>query len=179
VGGLIREKGVRDVVGGAKFVSGSHDFELLIIGDGPDRRACETLARRLELERHVRFLGEIRDESALCPYFLSARALVLPGTGGLAINQAFTYGVPVIVGRGDGTERDLVADGKNGFILPDGSPDVIADRMCRVLSLTEPEFRSFSRAARDRIDQVANVDTMVTGLVEAVRTALSLKPVRT
>jgi len=84
----------------------------------------------------------------------------------------------VIVGRGDGTERDLVVDGENGFVLPEGSPDAIADRIRRVLRLTEPEFRSFSRSARGQIDRVANVDTMVTGLIDAVRTALSTRPVR-
>jgi len=178
VGRLIREKRVRDLLQAAKLVSKSHDFELLVIGDGPDRAGAEALAKRLELEGHVRFLGEIRDEVALCPYFLSARALVLPGSGGLAINQAFTYGVPVIVGRGDGTERDLVVDGENGFVLTDEGTDAIADRMLRILRLTESESRAFSRAARERIDRVANVDTMVTGLIEAVRTALSVKPVR-
>jgi len=177
VGRLIREKRLRDLLQAARIVSESLDFELLVIGDGPDRAACEALARRLELSSRVRFLGEIRDEVALCPYFLSARALVLPGSGGLAINHAFTYGVPVIVGRGDGTERDLVVEGENGFVLPEGSPDAIADRIGRVLRLTEPEFRSFSRSARGQIDRVANVDTMVTGLIDAVRTALSTRPV--
>jgi glycosyltransferase involved in cell wall biosynthesis/O-antigen/teichoic acid export membrane protein len=179
VGRLIREKRVRDLLRAVKRLSATEDFELLIVGDGPDRRTCERLAQRLELKRHVRFLGEIRDEVALCPYFLSARALVLPGPGGLAINQAFTYGLPVIVGRGDGTEQDLIVDGENGFVLPNGSAEAIADGMARILALTESEHRSFSRAARERVDRVANVDTMVTGLIDAVRAARSMRPVRT
>ena len=39
---------------------------------------------------------------------------VLPGTGGLAINEAMAYGLPVICSEADGTEKDLVIKVERG-----------------------------------------------------------------
>ncbi len=41
-------------------------------------------------------------------YFSSADLFVLPGTGGLAVQEAMSHGLPVIMGQGDGTNDDLV-----------------------------------------------------------------------
>ncbi len=51
------------------------------------------------------------------PYFARADLFVLPGTGGLAVQQAMAHALPVIVARGDGTQDDLVRDG-NGWQIP-------------------------------------------------------------
>jgi glycosyltransferase involved in cell wall biosynthesis len=47
---------------------------------------------------------------------------VLPGTGGLAVQEAMSYGLPVIMGRGDGTNDDLVRPENGWRIPPDDLP---------------------------------------------------------
>jgi glycosyltransferase involved in cell wall biosynthesis len=42
---------------------------------------------------------------------------VLPGTGGLAVQEAMAHGLPVIVAQGDGTQTDLVRP-ENGWLIP-------------------------------------------------------------
>ena len=44
----------------------------------------------------------------LAGYFSAADLFVLPGTGGLAVQEAMSYGLPVIMGQGDGTNDQLV-----------------------------------------------------------------------
>ncbi len=61
------------------------------------------------------FPGGIHDE-ALAPWFRKADLFVLPGTGGLALQQAMAYGLPVIAGVADGTQADLVRQ-SNGWLL--------------------------------------------------------------
>ena len=54
---------------------------------------------------------------------------VLAGMGGLSINDAMTYGMPVLCAVCDSTERDLVMEGKNGYFFKDGDADSLADRI--------------------------------------------------
>ena len=61
------------------------------------------------------FAGQIVD--GVGPYFDGADLLVLPGTGGLALNEAMAHGLPLVSGYGDGSADDLVQDGVNGFRL--------------------------------------------------------------
>ena len=73
---------------------------LWIIGDCPQRGELETLA-----DSHypaAAFLGA-QHGAELEHAMRQADLFVLPGTGGLAVQQAMSFGLPVIVGRSDGT----------------------------------------------------------------------------
>ena len=54
---------------------------------------------------------------------------VLPGTGGLAINEAMAHRLPVISGYADGSADDLVIDGVTGFRLREASAEALVDRL--------------------------------------------------
>lgn len=92
---------------------------LVIVGDGPVRAELEALARKVY--PHVEFAGE-QHGAELAPYFTAADLFVLPGTGGLAVQEAMAYGLPVIVARGDGTQDDLVREQNGWQIPPDDLP---------------------------------------------------------
>ena len=94
----------------------SEQLALVIVGDGPLRAELERLVVAESLE-DVHFVGR-HIESDAHPYFAMADLFVLPGTGGLALNQAMAFGKPVICSVADGTERDLVQDGVTGIIVP-------------------------------------------------------------
>jgi glycosyltransferase involved in cell wall biosynthesis len=87
---------------------------LIIVGDGPERPRLEALAS--ELHPSTEFIGA-RYGSELEPFYQRADLFVLPGTGGLAVQEAMGHALPVIVARGDGTQDDLVRDG-NGWRIP-------------------------------------------------------------
>src|SRR5258705_11408173 len=80
---------------------------LMIVGDGPQRASLETLAK--EIYPTAEFIGS-KYGAELKPYFAQADLFVLPGTGGLAIQEAMSHGLPVIVAKSDGTQDDLVRD---------------------------------------------------------------------
>ncbi len=89
---------------------------LIIVGDGPERTALETLAK--DVYPAAEFAGE-KHGAEVKPYFAQADLFILPGTGGLAIQEAMSYGLPVIVAKGDGTQDDLVREGNGWQIQPD------------------------------------------------------------
>jgi glycosyltransferase involved in cell wall biosynthesis len=144
---------------------------LVLVGDGPERRALERLTRDLGLDGLVTFRGEIRDPHRLCPFFLSARVVALPGSGGLAVYQALVHGTPVVATSADGTERDLVRDGETGFLVPANDAVSLADRLIRVLDASARQRLDFSETCRSVARRDFHVDRMIAGLMAAIRPA--------
>lgn len=89
---------------------------LTIVGDGPERNALEILAKSIYPSSE--FPGAKHGQE-LGRYFSSADLFVLPGTGGLAVQEAMSHGLPVIMGQGDGTNDDLVRAENGWQIEPD------------------------------------------------------------
>ena len=89
---------------------------LIIVGDGPERAALELLAK--VVYPAAEFVGA-RHGAEIKPYFVEADLFVLPGTGGLAVQEAMSHGLPVIVAKGDGTQDDLVREGNGWQINPE------------------------------------------------------------
>jgi glycosyltransferase involved in cell wall biosynthesis len=171
---MTRDKRIPDLIEAFARVVRRHPNErlrLVLIGDGPERELIARRIARLQLGSLVHLFGDIRDYSASCPFFVLARVAVLPGTGGLALNQAMTHGVPVIAARGDGTEFDLISEGTTGYLVSTGDKATLADRMERLLLAPAAEWRAMSTAVRAEIHEHANVEAMIAGLAAAVRHA--------
>ena len=118
----------------------------VIVGDGDRRGELEALARRLGLERHVRFLGWRRD---LVTIYGAADVCVLTsrneGTP-VAVIEALAAGVPV-VSTDVGGVRDVIDDPTLGAIAPDNAVDALAGHVIDALS---PATRTPDRVAARR-----------------------------
>jgi glycosyltransferase involved in cell wall biosynthesis len=68
---------------------------LIIIGDGSERGNLEALAK--QVYPSAEFIGAKHGDE-LKSYFAGADLFVLPGTGGLAVQEAMSYGLPIIMG---------------------------------------------------------------------------------
>jgi len=105
-------------------------LELTIVGDGPARSRLEDQAA--EVFPEARFVGAQQGD-ALRAYYEWADLFVLPGTGGLAVQEAMSYALPVMVAEGDGTQRDLVRP-ENGWLLTPDDLEVLTSALHEALS---------------------------------------------
>lgn len=137
---------------------------LVIAGDGPERAALERLAR--EVYPAAEFIGERRGE-VLKPYFTEADLFVLPGTGGLAVQEAMSYGLPVLVARGDGTQDDLVREG-NGWQIPPDDPAALTAALTEALSDVS-RLRRMGAESYQMVAEEINIEKMVETFVRAAR----------
>ena len=112
VGRLQRRKRVDDLL--AACAACSPAPELWIVGDGPDRRRLLSTAGRVF--PGAVFTGSVRGDD-LRHLLDQADLFVLPGTGGLALQQAMARGLPVIAAEGDGSQEDMVTP-DNGWLVP-------------------------------------------------------------
>lgn len=139
------------------------NVRLVIVGDGPAREAFEELAA--EIYPSAEFVGAKHGEE-LKAYFAEADIFVLPGTGGLAVQEAMSYGLPVIVAQGDGTQDDLVRK-ENGWQIPPDDFDALVATMKDALSdaarLRRMGEESF-RIVKEEINIEKMADVFVTAL---------------
>jgi glycosyltransferase involved in cell wall biosynthesis len=139
------------------------NVRLVIIGDGPERAALESLAK--EIYPSAEFIGA-KHGAELKPYFAEADLFVLPGTGGLAVQEAMSYGLPVIVAQGDGTQDDLVRK-ENGWQIPPDDFDALVatmqDALSDVARLRRMGAESY-RIVKEEINIEKMVETFVTAL---------------
>lgn len=153
---LVPRKGMDVVIAASANLAREYpNLQVLIAGQGRDRRRLERIARRKRAP--VRFLG--RTDEALHPRFIAAadvmvmacrnRWLGLEQEGfGIVFAEAAACGVPPIAGRSGGSD-EAVRDGFNGIVVahPERRRDVEA--ALREL-LGDPERRSLY-AERSRV----------------------------
>ncbi len=135
---------------------------LVIVGDGPELDNLRTLAE--SLYPSAEFVGA-KHGPELVPYFAAADLFVLPGTGGLAVQEAMSHGLPVIVAQGDGTQDDLVRSG-NGWQIPPGDDALAAalrDALSDVARLRAKGAESYRIVAEE-----INLEKMVGVFVNAL-----------
>ena len=137
--------------------------ELVIVGDGPARAQFEDLAKRIYPD--ASFTGALYGE-ALEAQFRAADLFVLPGTGGLAIQQAMSFGLPIIAAEADGTQEDLVRS-ENGWQVPPDDPVALQTTLENALS--DPLALQQKGAESYRIvTEEVNLHRMVSVFVEAL-----------
>ncbi len=151
-GKLVPEKQPRELL--EAFLSlnlAPTDAALVIVGDGPEKKALHDLARSAP-PGSVHFLP-FANQSEMPVRYLLADLFVLPSRGhyetwGLAINEAMHLGVPALVSNLVGCQRDLVTDGETGWFFRAADPAHLREKLAAALTiLADPTARAALRAA--------------------------------
>jgi len=103
---------------------------LLLIGDGKERAPIQETAYSLGWSC-IKFLG-FKNQTELPQYYDLCDVFVLPSEfepWGLVVNEVMNAGKAVIVSDRVGAGPDLVKQGLNGYIVPVGDVEALADRL--------------------------------------------------
>jgi len=166
VGNLLPYKGHADLLQALDLLRGRlpPDWVLLIVGLDVDGRLAELdrLSARLQLSRHVRFLGQRQD----IPVILSAADVHVSAshTEGFPNNilEAMSAALPVVATAVGGAPEQIV-DGVTGLLVPARSPADLAEALGALAA--DPERRqSMGRAARERVKLHFPIERSVTAL---------------
>ncbi len=137
--------------------------ELVIVGDGPSRDDLREFAA--DIYPGTTFTGALRGQD-LAEQFTNADLFILPGTGGLAVQEAMSYGLPVIVAEGDGTQNDLVSGG-NGWLVPVGNLDSLVTAMRDALH-DPARLEKMGMRSYEMVRDCFNIDAMADVFVDAL-----------
>ncbi len=162
---VLREQAVRDV-------------EVVVIGDGKERKALEAQANELGLDR-VHFLGLLSKNAvrawlkrADCALFVCKDVPFLSTASPNKVFDAFAAGVPVVQTT-QGWIRDLFEREQCGLSVPPGDARRLAEAVMRVVSDSSLRARlsgNATRVARDLYDRDLLASRMRRTLGEAAAT---------
>ncbi len=122
--------------------------KLILIGDGPDRSECERLARELNLQKEVIFLGK---QDGLAEILSASDIFIMPSQSesfGLSALEAMACGIPVVSSSVGGLP-ELVVHNETGYIAEIGDIDRMAKYVIELLQ-NEKKYTTFSRNSRLR-----------------------------
>jgi N-acetyl-alpha-D-glucosaminyl L-malate synthase BshA len=139
-------KRVGDAVLALAQVLRSRPAALMLVGDGPERRAVEQLATSVGVAGHVAFLGE---QLQMARLLAQADLFVLPSeqeSFGLAALEALASGVPVVATNVGGLP-EVVRHAETGWLVPVRDPNALASAVLKLLA-DEPRRAAMGRAAR-------------------------------
>ncbi len=141
-------KRVTDTIKILALVKKEIPTKLILIGDGPDRSECERLARELNLQDDVLFLGKQDGIEEILP---CGDIFLMPSQSesfGLAALEAMACGLPVISSSVGGLP-ELNMHNKTGYIAEFGDVERMANYAISLLK-NEKKFNIFAKNARER-----------------------------
>jgi glycosyltransferase involved in cell wall biosynthesis len=167
VGRLQARKRIDSLLYACAALSPERQPRLWVIGDGPARAEFEALAQ--QVYPLAEFPGACYG-AELAAYFARADLFVLPGTGGLAVQQAMSFGLPVIVAQGDGTQDDLVRPA-NGWRIPSDDQAALQAALAEALA-DAPRLRRMGAESYRIVGEEINLENMVQVFLQALQAVM-------
>lgn len=177
LGRLAVEKGLFDLLEAFKSIhTRQPGARLDLVGAGPLRTALVARISELALDTAVSLQGT-RDVSEFASLFAASTAMVLPSYSepwGLVVNEALSYGCPVVVSDRCGCVPELVVSGVTGFTFAAGNVEALSQAMLAAARLSENRLQTVrqclkvmsdftpQRAAQRLLDGCNTVASLVT-----------------
>src|SRR5215213_7508129 len=134
VGRLAPQKGVGTLVAAAGLLE-DPSAQILLVGDGPERKALEREAKRIGVADRLHFVGFVTHER-LPAVLAHADLLVLPSLYeelGTVLLEAMQAALPIVASKTGGIP-DVIEDGVNGLLVPAGEAEALARAIVRLLA---------------------------------------------
>lgn len=159
IGRLIYQKGVDILV---KSFSLLERGELIIVGDGSERKNLENLVNDLGINERVKFLGIRKDIPEILSYsdcfVLPSRYEGLP----MVLLEAVASKKIIIVSNFE-SAKEIIEDGINGMVFPVENEQALKDKLLLAMSDDKNVFNIKSMIAKtsQKISIVYNVDKIL------------------
>ncbi|TNM55182.1 glycosyltransferase [Brevibacterium sediminis] len=136
----------------AKLRDRGIDVSLTILGEGPERDRLERLVDALDVRDRVELPGYVND---VADRLKSASFSMLTSTSeGLPLSMMESMGagcIPIVYDITYGP-RDLIEQGRNGFVTPMGDVAALADQIAEFLSLSADTVSAMRSSAMDTVE---------------------------
>jgi len=156
-GGMYEKKQLPFLIAAADVVRKDiGDFELILVGDGPDQGFVEMAAKT---RPWVHYVGAAFG-SGLAPYLAVSSLILMPGLVGLAIVDSFVVGRPMFTTdvSSHGPEIEYLEHGVNGWMT---KPDINEYASAIVEYLRTPQLQISLKAGAAKCADEYTLDSMV------------------
>jgi len=134
VGRLEKVKGLDILLRAISILNTQYNkvIRLAIVGIGPLKKGLEKMARELQIDDEIEFLGTRKDINRLMK---SSKVLVLPSRWEglpMVILEAMSVGLPIVATRVGGIP-ETIEDAKDGLLIPPENPEILAKTITHLL----------------------------------------------
>jgi glycosyltransferase involved in cell wall biosynthesis len=170
IGRLSREKAHADLIKALAHLRHIHpeiNARLIVVGEGPERKRIQQLARTLALGARVTFVGHVSNSA---PYYAISDAMVLPSHSEGSPNvllEAMAAGVPVVATQVGGVP-EIVNHNHSALLVAPHNPRAMAEAIARVLK-DAALARRLARNARAEVCTRHSPQARLHSLIEIYR----------
>lgn len=154
IGWLTKRKGINFLIDAMpEILKHCKNVTLRILGEGTERDNLIFQAKKLDLVNHVLFKSFVR-HSKLLGFYQRASIFCLPSLNepfGKVIIEAMACGKPVVATKTEGP-TEIISNGKDGFLVPQGSSKALAESLILLLS-NDSMRRQMGRNARKKAEE--------------------------
>ena len=153
IGNLVYRKGVHDLIQAVTELPTTLNFQLKIVGEGPERSALQAFCHEHHIEQYVSFLGAL-DKNEIPDLLHKLDVLVLPSLSeGMptVVLEAIAAGTPVIA-TDVGATRTLINSEDLGILVPPRTPQAISQALSCLYS-DKNTRQKIANSARKHIEQ--------------------------
>lgn len=160
IGRLTKSKKINQLIDATLLLNKSSNFNLLIIGEGNEKKRLEAQSRSLINQGKCILYGKCYDEGILSKLIFMSDLTVSPGNVGLTAIHSLSYGTPVCSHSNlinQMPEAEAIKEGDNGFLFKE---DDIQDMIFKIQAWFSTNKRD-KKDIRKIIDEVYNPDYQI------------------
>lgn len=150
----------------ARLRSRFPDVHWLVVGDGPERGAIESLIAKHSLDDRVHMLGTRRDTPRLLAALDVFTLCSLNEASPVSILEALACGVPVVA-TDVGSIRETVHEGTSGHLVASADEAAMASAVSHLLQQPE-SAAAMGRAGRRWVEHSGSLESMTRGYEELI-----------
>lgn len=150
---------------------GGMEFQLIMVGNGPDAGKLHALTQALELQNDVLFTGFLNERPVLMALYERADLMVFPSlydNAPMVVREAAVMGTPALLIEGS-CSAEGITNGQNGYLC-ENSPEAIARTIAQAL----PTAQAVGQTAKQTIpipwnQLMLDVEARYKALIQAKR----------
>lgn len=139
-------------------IENRNNWKLKIVGDGEDLQKLKAIIHERNLTDSVELIPAQKDiQSIYKKASLFAFTSRCEGFG-MVLLEAMAFGVPCISYDCPSGPRDIVKDGKNGYLIENQNEEDYVSKLQSLLLLSDSDLAKLSQGAFDTVDKWDNVE---------------------
>lgn len=133
------------------------NVELVMVGDGPELSRLKSLAKKLNVDDKINFVGNV-DHEEVHRYYLSSDILLMPSIPSDNIEEATSLSMlegmaagSIVICSAIGGMKEIVRNGVNGYLVKPNNQEDLASKIIEVIEDTDTSRFALVQRAKEYV----------------------------